>query len=43
MVTSNLSRVDRKAPKPIGARGLFVPFGHISNHKLKPNWVGPKG
>ena len=33
----------QKSPRPIGARVLFVPFGLISSHKLKPNWVGPKG
>ena len=38
-----LVKNQQKSPRFIGARVLFIPFGLISSHKLKPNWVGPKG
>ena len=43
MVTLNLSSVDRKAQRPIGASVLLVPFGPTPSHTLKLNWKGPIG
>ena len=38
-----LSRVDRKAQNPLEIESYLFPFGPTPNHKLKPNWNGPKG
>ena len=42
MVTSDLSRVDRKAQSPLELVSYLFPFGLTPNHILKPNWKCPK-
>ena len=42
MVTSDLSRVDRKAQSPLELVSYLFPFGLTPKHILKPNWKCPK-
>ena len=42
MTTLDLSRVDRKAPRPVGARVLFVPFWSYSKPHTKAQLESPK-
>ena len=43
MVTLDLSRVDRKAQRPLELVSYLFPFDPTPSHILKPSWKGLKG